>query len=82
MVSAEYRAWHSVDTDILVEATVVGWRMRDVGNDVSLPTRDGGGRDLQEAGFRRTLGGRSTSQEGHSRNSARAALIRRSRNSG
>jgi len=21
-------AWHSVDTDILVEATVVGWRMR------------------------------------------------------
>jgi hypothetical protein len=46
MVSAEARAWPSVDTDILVEATVVAWRMRDVGNDVSLPTRDGGGRDL------------------------------------
>ncbi len=33
------RPWHSVDTDILVEATVIGWRMRDVGNDASLPTR-------------------------------------------
>jgi hypothetical protein len=69
-----------IDTDILVEAQF--WRLRDVRNDLRLPTRDGGGRDLQEAGFRRTLGGRSTSQEGHSRNSARAALIRRSRNSG
>ena len=47
MVSAaETRAWHSVDADNLVEATVIGWRMRDVGNDVSLPTRDGGCRDL------------------------------------
>jgi hypothetical protein len=32
-------ASHSVATDILVEATVIGWRTRDVGNDVSLPTR-------------------------------------------
>jgi hypothetical protein len=69
-----------IDTDILVEAQF--WRLRDVRNDVRLPTRDGGGRDLQEAGFRRRLECRSTSQEGHSRNSARAALIRRSRNGG
>ena len=34
MVSAEDP--RLVDTDILVEATVIGWRMRDVGNDVSL----------------------------------------------
>ena len=52
------------DTDILVEATVVAWRMRDVRNDVRLPTRDGGGRDLQEAGFRRTLGVAAQAKKG------------------
>jgi hypothetical protein len=66
MVSAEYRAWHSVDTDILVEATVVGWRMRDVGNDVSLPTRDGGGRRYMNS-FKKPDLVERTRQEGGSR---------------
>ena len=51
-----------IDTDILVEAQF--WRLRDVRNDVRLPTRDGGGRDLQEAGFRRTLGVAAQAKKG------------------
>ena len=48
-----------------MEATVVGWRLRDVGNDVSLPTRDGGDRDLQD---------RISSNVGRSQHKPRRAL--------
>ena len=55
-----------INTDILVEATVVGWRTRDVGNDVSLPTRDGRGS--------RSLRSRISSNVGMPQHTPRRAL--------